>query len=308
MKTKIVKILILMLFVLLLNMCVSNNVFASEASISASNCNVGENFTVTVNIPEDAVAYQFDLKVTYSDGSTYTTSPRGFGHNEDFTEQHWAGNYTTSISGKVAGNATVVINNIILAGINGNQLNSLTTQSTAITISDPNPQPVNDTPSTEEPAPAPAPVVTNLEFTAKNETMYTSRRVNIRQNYGTSSSIIQTLAVGTELTRTGVSQGTADGYSWSRVNYNGVTGYVITSALVYEKPIEPEPEPQEEPTEEPQNEPQEEPEQNPDELAELSENLGTIPEVGVNIMPFIFLGSVVSCITMMVEVKRKISK
>ena len=303
MKQKILKILILMLFVLLLNMCISNNVFASEASISATNCNVGENFTVTVNIPEDAVAYQFDLKVTYSDGSTYTTSPRGFGHNEDFTEQHWAGNYTTSISGKVAGNATVVINNIILAGINGNQLNSLTTQSTAITISDPNPQPQPSNDDTPEP---PAPVVVNLEFTAKNETMYTSRRVNIRQNYGTSSNIIQTLAVGTELTRTGVSQGTADGYSWSRVNYNGVTGYVITSALTYEKPSEEEP--TEEPTEEPQEEPQEEPEQNPDELAELSENLGTIPEVGVNIMPFIFFGCTVSCIAMMIEVKRRIKK
>jgi hypothetical protein len=97
MKTKLVKVFILIAILLFLSLLVSNNVFASEASISATNCNIGENFTVTVNIPQDCVAYQFDLKVTYSDGSTYSLSPRGVGNNADFTELHWTGNYSTSI-------------------------------------------------------------------------------------------------------------------------------------------------------------------------------------------------------------------
>jgi uncharacterized protein YgiM (DUF1202 family) len=144
--------------------------------------------------------------------------------------------------------------------------------------------------------------------------MYTTRRVNIRQGYGTSSSIIQTLAVGTELTRTGVSKGTADGYSWSRVSYNGVTGYVITGALTYDKPVEEVTEPtSDDETEEPSDDEEigtdeQENVSNEDEetLKQLSEELGAIPEVGVNIMPFMFLGSLVSCIVMMWNVKKSI--
>lgn len=137
--------------------------------------------------------------------------------------------------------------------------------------------------------------------------MYTSRRVNIRQGYGTSSNIIQTLAVGTEVTRTGISKGTADGYSWSRVNYNGVTGYLITGALTYEKPAQEEPESEppveEQPPEE--NNQDELNQENQTELEALKNELGTIPEVGINIMPFMFFGSIISCLFMIIEIKRK---
>lgn len=105
---------------------------------------------------------------------------------------------------------------IILGGSDNSKLNSLSTLSTSVTIH----APVENTPPEENsgenspspeqtPVPAPAPV-TDLEFSDVNEKMYTVRRVNIRQGYGTNSNIIQTLALGTEVTRTGVSKGNVD--------------------------------------------------------------------------------------------------
>jgi len=63
-------------------------------------------------------------------------------------------------------------------------------------------------------------------------------------------------------------------------------------------------------------EPNENPEETPNEenpnalseeeiLAKIAEELGVIPEVGVNIMPCIFVGFVVSCTYLMYEVKKR---
>jgi hypothetical protein len=41
-------------------------------------------------------------------------------------------------------------------------------------------------------------------------------------------------------------------------------------------------------------------------LKSLSEELGTIPEVGINIMPFMFFGCVVSCSVIMYQVKKSV--
>lgn len=43
-------------------------------------------------------------------------------------------------------------------------------------------------------------------------------------------------------------------------------------------------------------------------LAKISEELGVIPEVGVNIMPCMFFGCVAACFCLMYEVKRTIKK
>ena len=52
-KTNVIKLLVIILFLLVFNLIFSNKVQASEASVSANNCNVGESFTVNVNIPSD---------------------------------------------------------------------------------------------------------------------------------------------------------------------------------------------------------------------------------------------------------------
>ena len=308
-KTNVVKILGVILLLLVWSLICSQKVLAVEASVSANNCSVGENFTVTVNIPQEVSAYDIGgITVTYSDGSTQS-APRKVGVNLDLS---WPGNYSVSFPGKVAGNARVSVNGVILSNSSNAVVNTVTSLETTVTITDPTPAAPEPTDPGTSDSPAPAtpaaPVVLNFKNT--NETMYTDRRVNVRQSYGTDSGIIQTLAAGTEVTRTGISDGTKDGYSWSRISYNGITGYMITGALTSEapQPVEEVP-PEETPPEEQPEEGQEVtelPEDDEAKIAELAEKFGAIPEVGINIMPFFFLGSCVSCITLIIYIKKRI--
>ena len=75
-----------------------------------------------------------------------------------------------------------------------------------------------------------------VTFKNTNETMYTTNRVNLRTQYGTKGSIVKTLSEGEQLTRTGYSTTNVDGYSWSRVTYNGGTYYCVTKSLTATKP------------------------------------------------------------------------
>lgn len=325
MKTNILKIFVVILLLIVFSLICSNTVLASEASVSANNCNVGESFTVTVSIPQDVSGYDIGgITVVYSDGSR-DSSKRAVKANMDLS---WPGNYSATFNGKVAGNATISVNGVILVNSSQAVVNTISTLETSITITDPNPQtppttpstPSNPTtsnnPSTPTTTPKPSEPV-NIQFSSANEKMYTNRRVNVRQNYGTDSGIIQTLPNGTEVTRTGVGDKNKDGYSWSRISYNGITGYVITASLTYDNP-NPEEQPEEQPEEDiqdPEN-PEEVDNENPEETLEndeekikaISEELGTIPEVGVNIIPFMFLGSMFTCIIIMIGVKRNIAK
>lgn len=311
MKIKVLKILIIFASIFVLMNINSQKVYASEAneaSVSANNCNVGENFTVTVYIPSDATGISATLKVTYSDGSTSTQNVAHIGLDTTTLDTYWPGDYTTTFPANVAGNATVALNNIVLSDKNANKINSSSTATTSLTISNPSGSgSSNDGGSSDgSTTPSQEPTPVNLSFSNTSEKMYTTKNVNIRQNYGTSSLIIQTLPAGTEVTRVGVSSGTADGYYWSRVSYNGITGYVITSALTTTAP-EKEEEPNEGEKENPDENEEEQTDENNNEekIKELQEELGTIPEVGINIMPFFFFGCVISCLIMMYEVKIK---
>lgn len=75
-----------------------------------------------------------------------------------------------------------------------------------------------------------------VTFKDTNETMYTSSRVNLRNEYGTKGTVYRTLSEGEELIRTGYTTTNVDGYSWSRVKYNGGTYYCITRSLTATKP------------------------------------------------------------------------
>ncbi len=70
-------------------------------------------------------------------------------------------------------------------------------------------------------------------FTKVNETVYVTKKVNVRQSYSTSSKSLGTLEVGTSLTRTGKGSN-----GWSRVTYNGKEAYINASYLSTKKPEE----------------------------------------------------------------------
>ena len=306
MRKTLVKVLIIIIAILMLNLFVSNKVFASEASLSVSpsQVSVGESFTVTVNIPEEAVGYSFsNMIVTYSNGDTATTGRKGY---TDVNNLGWCGNFSTSFTASVAGSVSIEVRGLTLGDKEQNQINSQSElRDDSLTVVGGGSSSDNN----DEPDPSPEPTVT-LNFSDTNETMYTTRRVNVRQSYGTDGQLIQTLKEGTEVTRTGVSDGTKDGYEWSRISYDGITGYMISSALTNEAPnVEEKPEenkPEEDKKEENKEDANGLSEADKTKIEEIKKKLGAIPNVGVNIMPFMFLGSCVSCIVMIVYIKRKI--
>ncbi len=75
-------------------------------------------------------------------------------------------------------------------------------------------------------------------FTEKDETVYATDSVNVRSSYSTSSSVIGSLSAGDSVKRTGLATKAVNGITWSRVSYNGRTGYVSSSYLTTEKPEE----------------------------------------------------------------------
>ena len=325
MKKKMNKIVLMVLILLLctMNFYISE---AAEASLSATNCTEGEKISVTITMPSDAVGYSgTSITITYSDGTTNSIG-RFSKLNYDFNTNTYSpvGNYSTSFDAKVAGNAIIKVEGLVLTNSSQGQINTNTSLSTTVNIAaKPAPEPNPTTPPAEntgsgntgntgnsggttKPEPPKTPKV--LTFTDVNEKVYTTKRVNLRQNYGTTGGLIKTLAVGEELTRTGKSTSADEsGYYWSRVNYNGTTGYVITSSLTTEKPVVEEPE---EPKNEVENTVVNEVtndianEIDGNELTKITEEIGVIPEVGNNIMINFLFGSIVVSVIMMIIVKK----
>ena len=333
MKKKMNKILLMIVFLVLISM----NFYiseASEASLSANNCTEGESVSVTITMPSDAVGYNGKIYITYSDG-TVSTSKSFAKLNYDFNTNTYspAGNYTTTFDGNIAGNAIVKVEGLILTDSKNQQLNSTTTLSTTIyiaakqtpSVTEPENSSADNTSSgnsssnnnsnttTEEPKTT---TPTVLSFKDVNETVYVTsgngKNVNFRQLYTSkdNENVIQSLKPGTELTRTGISTTKGDdGNYWSRVSYKGTTGYIISSRLTTEKTV------QEEPKNEVINNTVENEIDNTvneiannidtNELTEITEKIGVLPEVGNNFMINMFFASVVVSVIMMIIIKKK---
>ena len=312
MKVNIRKIFGLILMIILLSLIFSGKVFASEASLSYPNsCEKGNSFTVTINIPQDAVAYDIGgAVVTFSDGSTQSLSRKG---NFNPSNMEWPGNCSYTFEARVAGNANISVNDIVIVDSNANTINSQSSLSGSVNITDSNPTPpVSNNSSSPDNTPPPAEVVV-VNFKNVNETMYISEGstgVNMRQNCGTGTGIITNLKAGTEVTRTGIGDKSKDGYYWSRISYDGETGYVITSRLTYDKPEEKPPENTVENNTISDNTVENDITNNTvvNGVKNIADELGAIPEVGLNIMTFIFVGSCTVCCIITIYVKRKIAK
>lgn len=199
---------------------------ASKASIScSSNVKVGGNFTVTINLPADAYDANCDITVKYSDGTTKSgkiTYVNGFqGYDSK----------SITFNATVAGNTTVTATNIYLNDKNGKVIEDGGSTSTTLNIEadtptvPPTPPSEPDKP-TQPPTPSEPNKPTEVKFTDVNEAVFTNDRVNLRKSYSTSSAKITTLDKNTKLTRTGISSN-----GWSRVNYNGQTGYIYSQYL-----------------------------------------------------------------------------
>lgn len=83
---------------------------------------------------------------------------------------------------------------------------------------------------------------TEPKFTSVNETVYATTEVNVRKSWSTSSGIIGSLGAGKSVTRIG--KGDND---WSKVSFNGSTGYIYSKYLTTTQPKAEEQKPKEQP-------------------------------------------------------------
>ena len=74
-------------------------------------------------------------------------------------------------------------------------------------------------------------------FTSTNQKVYAKDNINLRSSWSTSSSATA-VKKGTEMTLTGKSSKTVNGYVWYRVSYNGATKYVSSSLVTTTKPAD----------------------------------------------------------------------
>lgn len=241
------------------------SVYAADPTISVSN-NVkkGESYTVTVNIPSNAVGYQGRIKVVYSDGTSDTTSLLAKFGFEDSALVH-PGNMVATFTAKAAGTATVSVIECEILDADKKALKNPSQITFTIASNEPEKPTTPSTPSTPETPSTPSTPSTpekpstggntgnsgnndntgnsgstttkDPKFTDVNETVYTTERCNIRSSYSTESTILNTVEKGTKLTRTAIGDN-----GWSRISYEGKTAYVSSQYLTKTAPEEEEPE------------------------------------------------------------------
>ena len=71
-------------------------------------------------------------------------------------------------------------------------------------------------------------------FTSVNETVYATETVNVRDTYSSSGNKLGSLTKAQSVTRTGIGQGEAAG--WSKIEFNGQVAYVSSDYLSTTKP------------------------------------------------------------------------
>lgn len=184
-----------------------SNVEAASASISASKKNIstGESTTITVSI--NAAAWNLKIGDAVNKSIVGNTDD---GENAKKTS-------TVSFSSKTPGSYKISLSGDVSDGTT-----NATTQvsdSVTVVVSEKSSEP-KETKEPEEPT-----------FKNTNDKMYAKKEINVRKSYSASSAKIGSLKAGESITRIGIGSN-----GWSKVTYNGTTGYIQTSLLTTEEP------------------------------------------------------------------------
>lgn len=187
----------------------------------------GQNFTVTVNIPSEAVAYEGKISVKFSDGSVQDSGKLVKVTGVDGPYSH-PGNMTATFKASVSGDATITVTDLVISNQNG-QVNQNSTLTKTFAIASNNPAPTTPT----NPTPSNPTTPSGPTYTETGDTVYATDVVNVRSGPGTSNSKIGQLKTGQSVKRIAVG---SDG--WDKIEYNGTTGYVATQYLTTKNPNE----------------------------------------------------------------------
>ena len=218
---KLIKISIFSIF-LFIAISIFSKTYAASASISASkkNVKVGEKVTITVSM--NAAAWNTNISGAASksfagnsdDGNNITKKEQ-----ISFTPSS-AGTYTFKLGGDVSDGSTNKTTNV-----------SGSVTVTATNSSSDNNDKNNDKKNDNKDNKDNNDTTTEPTFKSANDKVYATGDINIRKSYSADSDKIGTLKAGESVTRTGISDN-----GWSKVSYNGGTGYIKTSLLTTEEP------------------------------------------------------------------------
>lgn len=237
--SNILALIVIMISAIIMIPNESNAYSVSPASL---NLTVGGTATITINSSGETGRYD----ISSSNSSVASVSPGSA----------WGENNSVSITvtAKAAGSATITVTPTDVSNSTTGSAVSGARQ-ISVTVSNPAPKP--------SPTPTPAPTFQNV-----NQTVYATTEVNVRASYSTSSNKIGSLPKGQSVTRTGIGNN-----GWSKVTFNGQTGYINSSYLTTTKPAE-------EPTTEPSAEPSTPPEETTNDA-----KLKSLSIVGVELTP-----------------------
>lgn len=223
---KLIKISIFSIFVFIA-ISIFSKTYAASASISASkkNVKVGEKVTITVSM--NAAAWNTNISGAASksfagnsdDGNNITKKEQ-----ISFTPSS-AGTYTFKLGGDVSDGSTNKTTNVSgSVTVTATNSSSDNNDKNNDKKNDSNDGKKNDNKDNND-------TTTEPTFKSANDKVYATGDINIRKSYSADSDKIGTLKAGESVTRTGISDN-----GWSKVSYNGGTGYIKTSLLTTEEP------------------------------------------------------------------------
>ena len=223
---KLIKISIFSIFVFIA-ISIFSKTYAASASISASkkNVKVGEKVTITVSM--NAAAWNTNISGAASksfagnsdDGNNITKKEQ-----ISFTPSS-AGTYTFKLGGDVSDGSTNKTTNVSgSVTVTATNSSSDNNDKNNDKKNDSNDNKKNDNKDNND-------TTTEPTFKSANDKVYATGDINIRKSYSADSDKIGTLKAGESVTRTGISDN-----GWSKVSYNGGTGYIKTSLLTTEEP------------------------------------------------------------------------
>ena len=207
--------IILIMLVMFFTYGIFSNVKAASASLGASetNVSVGDKVTISVNVKAAA----WDIHVSGAVSGAYADVSND-GNNTSFTKTltftpSSEGSYTVKMSGNVTDGDTNKTSDV-----SGNITINASGKS-----SDNNNEKKKEEKNEEKKS--------EPTFKSANDTMYATGDINVRKSYSADSDKIGSLKAGDKITRTGVGDN-----GWSKVSYNGGTGYIKTSLLTDKEP------------------------------------------------------------------------
>lgn len=238
------KLLTIALFAFAL-ICLNSAISYGAISATSGTVNSGENVTISVSSAETLGAYA--IQVTNNGGLTFVrANPPAIASANGTIISGASTSGVTSLGSftfktpSVSTDTTFYVK-IASSGTEGPGPNyaAVAPSTATATIIVKAPQVSTPPPTTPTPPPVTQPSPVAPTFSNASGTVYATTDVNVRSSYSTSSSLLGQLKEGESVTRTGVSTTSVNGYTWTRVTFNGKTGYIASKFLTTTKPETP---------------------------------------------------------------------